>query len=233
MHDSEYDLDVRGLTKTFSGNSSGLDVLRGVDLHLCRGEAIAVTGPSGSGKSTLLYIIGTLDAPDAGSVRLLGQDPFPLPEVELAKFRNANIGFIFQDHYLLPQCSVLENVLIPTLAGAGAGDAEESRARGLLERVGLTHRIAHRPAELSGGERQRVAICRALINRPPLLLADEPTGNLDQKTAQSIGSLLLELGREQNTMLIVVTHSSELAARLPRRAELVDGKLQERIEDRG
>lgn len=221
------DLVVSGLTKTFAGATSGLNVLQGVDLRLSRGEALAVTGPSGSGKSTLLYIIGTLDVADSGSVRILDHDPFQLDPVALAKFRNTNIGFIFQDHYLLPQCTVLENVLIPTLAGPGAGDAQSARARSLLERVGLPHRLTHRPAELSGGERQRVAICRALINQPPLLLADEPTGNLDQHTARSISTLLLELSQEQNSMLIVVTHSTELAARLPRQAELLDGKLSE------
>lgn len=219
------DLDLTGVSKTFTTAAATLPVLRNVDLHLSRGEALAVTGPSGSGKSTLLYIIGTLDQPSGGSVSLLGANPFALNAGDLAKFRNANIGFVFQDHYLLPQCSVLENVLIPTLAGSGAGSAEETRARELLDRVGLSARITHRPAELSGGERQRVALCRALINRPPLLLADEPTGNLDRASAQSIGSLLLDVSREQNTLLIAVTHSSELAARFPRHVELMDGSL--------
>ena len=195
---------------------------------MARGDAVAITGPSGSGKSTLLYILGTLDQPTAGDVRLLGQNPFAINGAALAKYRNANIGFIFQDHHLLPQCSVLENVLIPTLAGSGAGKAEEARATQLLDRVGLGDRLAHRPAQLSGGERQRVAVCRALINQPVLLLADEPTGNLDRATAESVGSLLLELNREQRTLLICVTHSLELAARFPRRMELVDGKLVER-----
>src|SRR5690606_13801841 len=136
-----------------------------------------------------------------------------------AQYRNKNIGFIFQDHHLLPQCTVLENVLIPTLAGSGAGKPEEERARTLLARVGLGDRLTHRPAQLSGGERQRVAVCRALINQPALLLADEPTGNLDRRTAESVGSLLLDLSREQNTLLICVTHSSELAGRFPRRME--------------
>ena len=163
--------------------------------------------------------------PSAGTVELEGQNPFQLNEAQQAQFRNRQIGFIFQDHHLLPQCTVLENVLIPTLPGAGANAETETRARELLARVGLAERIAHRPAQLSGGERQRVAVCRALINRPALLLADEPTGNLDRTTAEAVGSLLLDLNREQNTLLICVTHSTELASRFPRHSELKDGKL--------
>ncbi|HEY3963684.1 MAG TPA: ABC transporter ATP-binding protein [Planctomycetaceae bacterium] len=226
MSQSSPDLQVTHVSKSYAAASGSLSILADVNLSLARGESLAITGPSGAGKSTLLYLIGTLDTPTAGAVQILGQDPFVLKSADLARFRNANIGFVFQEHYLLPQCSVIENVLIPTLAGSGADDVED-RARMLLDRVGLAERIRHRPAELSGGERQRVAICRALINRPPLLLADEPTGNLDRHTADSIGSLLLELSSEQNAMLIVVTHSAELAARLPRRVELVDGKLVE------
>src|SRR5579872_5200425 len=190
------DLQLTGVTKSYPAAGGALSILSGVDLALSRGDALAITGPSGAGKSTLLYIIGTLDTPSGGSVRILGQDPFSFGRAALARFRNTTIGFVFQEHYLLPQCTVLENVLIPTIAGKGAGHAEESRAKSLLERVGLGARATHRPAELSGGERQRAAICRALINQPPLLLADEPTGNLDRHTADSIGSLLLELGRE-------------------------------------
>src|SRR5687767_2078188 len=159
-------------------------------------------GPSGSGKSTLLHLLGTLDRPTHGTVRLDGADPFALPEPQLADFRNRSIGFVFQDHHLLPQCSVLENVLIPTLAGAK--ENLEGRARQLLERVGLSQRLDHRPAELSGGERQRVAVARALIHKPLLLLADEPTGNLDRKTAETIGQLLLDMHQQEKTMLIVV-----------------------------
>jgi lipoprotein-releasing system ATP-binding protein len=191
-----------------------------------RGEALAVLGPSGSGKSTLLHILGTLDRPTSGTVRLLDKDPFALSEPELADFRNRHIGFVFQDHYLLPQCSVLENVLIPTLARREAPVEKERWARQLLERVGLAARLEHRPAELSGGERQRVAIARALIERPFLLLADEPTGNLDRKTARTIGELLVELHRQERTILIVVTHSVELARTLPRQMEMNDGTLQ-------
>ncbi len=233
MNQLNADLQVTRLSKSYSTAAGILSILVDVDLVLSRGEALAITGPSGAGKSTLLYIIGTIDSPTAGSVRVLGKDPFSLKQPDLARFRNANIGFIFQDHYLLPQCTVVENVLLPTLAGAGADAAAEERARMLLARVGLSDRLRHRPAELSGGERQRVAICRALINKPPLLLADEPTGNLDRHTAQSVGTLLLELAREENAMLIVVTHSAELAERLPRHCELVDGKLVEgeEIED--
>jgi lipoprotein-releasing system ATP-binding protein len=222
------DLSVHQLTKKFDTENGSLEILRSVDLELNRGEALAVTGPSGSGKSTLLYLIGTLDRPSSGTVSIQGQDPFKMPDEQLAKFRNQHIGFVFQDHHLLPQCNVLENVLIPALAGSGAGPEQEARARKLLERVGLGDRLGHRPAQLSGGERQRVAVCRALINQPLLVLADEPTGNLDQATAESVGALLLELNQEFQTLLIVVTHSQELASKFPRRVELKQGRLEQR-----
>jgi lipoprotein-releasing system ATP-binding protein len=228
MPQSDGDLAVGNLVKDFVSEAGRLTILNGVALTMRRGEALAVTGPSGSGKSTLLYILGMLDRPTTGTVRLLGEDPFARSDAQLAGFRNAKIGFVFQDHHLLPQCDVLENVLIPALAGAGAGAAETQRALQLLERVGLKHRIKHRPAQLSGGERQRVAVCRALINQPVLLLADEPTGNLDRANAEGVGDLLLELNRVHQTLLICVTHSAELAARFPRRAELVDGRLVDR-----
>jgi lipoprotein-releasing system ATP-binding protein len=221
------ELTVSGLGKSYPTATGSLDILRGVDLTMHRGDAVAITGPSGSGKSTFLYLVGALDRPSQGSVRIAGEDPWSLSAKELAHFRNRRIGFVFQDHHLLPQCNVLENVLIPALAGEGAGAVQEQRARALLERVGLAGRLTHRPAQLSGGERQRVAVCRALINEPLLLLADEPTGNLDRSSAESVGSLLLELSREHNTLLIVVTHSLELAGRFPRRLELVDGTLAE------
>jgi lipoprotein-releasing system ATP-binding protein len=221
------DLTVEGLTKEFVSEAGRLVVLNGAGLRMKRGEALAVTGPSGSGKSTLLYILGTLERPTAGSVRLLGEDTFGRTDAELARFRNQKIGFIFQDHHLLPQCNVLENVLIPALAGKGAGPAESQRAEQLLDRVGLKGRTTHRPGQLSGGERQRAAVCRALINQPVLLLADEPTGNLDRANAEAVGDLLLEMNRQQQSVLICVTHSAELAARFPRRAELVDGRLVE------
>ena len=220
-------LFVEQLTKSYPTPEGPLSILRGVNVTLRRGEALAITGPSGSGKSTLLYILGALDTPTSGKFTLSGQSPFDLNEREQAQFRNTQVGFIFQDHHLLPQCSVLENVLIPMLAGRGADDAAETRARQLLQRVGLADRLTHRPAQLSGGERQRVAVCRALINSPTLLLADEPTGNLDRATAESVGSLLLELNREQNTLLVCVTHSPELASRFPRHCILKDGQLEE------
>jgi lipoprotein-releasing system ATP-binding protein len=217
-------LVVRHLTKDYPTRAGALSVLRGVDLEVARGEALAVMGPSGSGKSTLLYILGTLDEPTGGSVTLEGQDPFALAERDLAAFRNRKIGFVFQDHHLLPQCSVLENVLIPTLVNRSDA-AVKSRALSLLERVGLSHRLDHRPAELSGGERQRVAVARALIGAPALVLADEPTGNLDRTSARGVGELLLGLCREENAILVTVTHSAELAGAFPRVAEMDDGRL--------
>jgi lipoprotein-releasing system ATP-binding protein len=224
------DLTVANITKEFPTRAENLVVLRGASLELSRGQNLAILGPSGSGKSTLLYIIGTLDRPTAGSVQLHGANPFQLDEPQLADFRNEQIGFVFQDHYLLPQCSVLENVLIPTVAqphGTASNNtaALVERAKMLIDRVGLSNRLEHRPAELSGGERQRVAVARALIRKPTLLLADEPTGNLDRTTAALVGQLLLELQRDEQTMLIVVTHSLELAAQSERRLELDDGKL--------
>lgn len=225
---SDSGLEVRGLKKTFSGPSGELTILKSVDLSLHPGESLAITGPSGSGKSTLLYCIGTLDQPTDGEIRIAGENPFSLSADDLARFRNKRIGFVFQDHHLLPQLTVLENVLVPLLAGGGIGAAEEERGRKLLDRVGLSCRIGHRPGQLSGGERQRVALCRALVNQPLLLLADEPTGNLDPHNAREVGSLLLELNAEQKAILIVVTHSLELAARFPRQVELSDGTLVER-----
>jgi lipoprotein-releasing system ATP-binding protein len=218
-------LHVANLCKDYPTRSGPLSVLRGIVLEMQPGEALAVMGPSGSGKSTLLHILGTLDQPTSGSVRLADKDPFALSEPDLADFRNRHIGFIFQDHHLLPQCSVLENVLIPTLANGSAAQAE-GWARDLLGRVGLAERLQHRPAELSGGERQRVAVARALIQHPLLLLADEPTGNLDRRSAQAVGELLLELHRQTKTILVVVTHSADLARLLPRRMEMADGNLQ-------
>ncbi|OYW24700.1 MAG: ATP-binding protein [Planctomycetales bacterium 12-60-4] len=221
------DLLVRDLVKQYQSAEGSLEILKGVQLSMSRGDALAIVGPSGSGKSTLLYMLGVLDTPTSGEVVLVGERPHALDQPAQAQFRNRHVGFVFQDHHLLPQCTVLENVLIPTLASTGPVTDVEGRARQLLDRVGLAERLGHRPAQLSGGERQRVAVCRALINQPTLLLADEPTGNLDRTTADAVGSLLLELNREQNTLLICVTHSSELADRFPRRCELRDGLLQE------
>lgn len=221
----EPDLIVNGLRKDYVTAAGSLTVLNGVDLSLARGDALAVTGPSGSGKSSLLFVLGGLERPTQGAVRLRGRDVFAANESQLAAWRQESVGFVFQEHHLLPQCTVLENVLIPRLAGAGTTADDVSRATKLLERVGLQHRLEHRPAQLSGGERQRVAVCRALVNQPALLLADEPTGNLDRENADSIGSLLLELSRDTGSVLICVTHSTDLASRFPRRAELRDGRL--------
>lgn len=221
-------LTVTNLYTEFATPGEPLVILRDLSLSMQRGEALAIMGPSGSGKSTLLYTLGALEAPTRGTVLVGGTNPFALAEPELAAFRNQQVGFVFQEHYLLPQCSALENVLIPTMTPGSKQTAEaaEKRAMELLARVGLTERAGHLPAELSGGERQRVAIARALINRPPLILADEPTGNLDRHTADKVAELLLELHREENTILVLVTHSVELAKRFPRRAELVDGRLE-------
>ena len=216
------------VAKRYPTPRGDLTILTDVSLTLARGDAIAIRGPSGSGKSTLLYILGALDAPTAGSVTLDGQDPFALREREQAAFRNRHIGFVFQDHSLLPQCSVLENVLAPTLvAPADTGDAcdDGARARELLGLVGLGDRMDHRPAELSGGEKQRAALARALIRSPVLLLCDEPTGNLDRAAADNVANLLLELHGRQQTILVVVTHSAALASRFPVRYEMSGGTL--------
>jgi lipoprotein-releasing system ATP-binding protein len=219
-------LIVQNLDKEYPTRSGALSVLRGVNLTLEQGQSLAITGPSGSGKSTLLHILGTLDQPTRGEYTLNDAKPFSLNDAELAQFRNQRLGFVFQEHHLLPQCNVLENVLIPTLVNPATNPKEvEDFARDLLKRVGLSDRLEHRPAELSGGERQRVAIARALIRKPKLLLADEPTGNLDRKNAQAIGELLFELHREQYTILVVVTHSQELAKLFPMRSEMSDGQL--------
>jgi lipoprotein-releasing system ATP-binding protein len=218
-------LVVRGLTKEYPTRSGPLPILRGVDLDAKPGEALAIMGPSGSGKSTLLYVLGALEPPTAGSVTLEGKDPFSLGEADLAAFRNRRIGFVFQDHYLLPQCNVLENVLIPSIVGPDDGQAVRTRALALLGRVGLESRLDHLPSELSGGERQRVAVARALLHRPTLVLADEPTGNLDRQSARIVGGLLLEICREEGGILVTVTHSAELAERFPRRLAMEDGCL--------
>ncbi len=202
-----------------------LAVLAEASLRLAPGENVAILGPSGSGKSTLLAILGTLDRPTSGTVRIGDVDPFRLSEPELAKFRSEKIGFVFQDHHLLPQCTVLENVLVPFIADGSASRENVDQATRLIGRVGLGARLLHRPAQLSGGERQRVAIARALVRHPALVLADEPTGNLDGTTAEEIARLLLELQSEKNSMLVVVTHSEHLAAQMQRRMKITDGVL--------
>jgi ABC-type lipoprotein export system ATPase subunit len=231
-------LKLESVSKRYASpdRAEDLAVLDGVSLEVGGGESLAIVGPSGSGKSTLLQIIGTLDRPTSGSVRLRGQDLSTLDETQLAAVRNRQIGFVFQAHFLLPQCTVLENVLVPTLAAAAREERKtagsppvtektEERAKRLLKRVGLAERMAHRPGELSGGERQRAAVVRALINRPQLLLADEPTGSLDHASAQQLGQLLVELNREEGVTLIVVTHAAELAKRMGRVMELRDGRV--------
>ncbi|MDE0556702.1 MAG: ABC transporter ATP-binding protein [Candidatus Poribacteria bacterium] len=211
-------LKVSNVSKDFGS----VQVLRNISFTLTDGTSVAITGPSGSGKSTLLHIVGTLEAPSSGRVEINNTDPFRLSEPELARYRNAVIGFVFQDHHLLPQYSVLENVLIPTLVSKRTPDPTQ-RASELLRRIGLAHRVSHRPAELSGGERQRVAIARALINQPDILLCDEPTGNLDTTTSDTIADLLFELHCVEQKILIVVTHNLEFASRFQQRLQLVDG----------
>jgi lipoprotein-releasing system ATP-binding protein len=218
-------LNVSHLSKEYPGPAGALAVLSDVSFSLEPGDAAAIMGPSGSGKSSLLYVLGALEPPSSGTITLDGQNPFQLSPDGLAAFRNRSVGFVFQDHCLLPQCTVLENVLVPTLvAEDDGGDAK--RARDLVEQVGLSGRIDHRPGELSGGERQRVAIARALVRAPRLLLCDEPTGNLDRASADQVAALLLDLHYRQQGVLIVVTHSAQLAARFPIRFELQDRRLQ-------
>lgn len=221
-------LKLIDVSKRFDAVQSAehLQILRGISLELSRGDSLAIVGPSGSGKSTLLNIIGTLDRPDSGQVLLDGKDLGQLDDAQLAAVRNKQIGFVFQSHFLLPQCTVLENVLVPTLANKSASQkTAEERGRKLLERVGLGQRFQHRPGQLSGGERQRVAVVRALINQPQLLLADEPTGALDRKSAEDLGRLLTELNHEQGVTLIVVTHALDLARTMGRTLGLRDGTL--------
>ena len=227
-------LVVSHVAKAYPTPRGPLTVLTDVTFSLDAGEAAVIMGPSGSGKSSLLYILGAMEPPTSGSISLAGQDPFALAPAALARYRNTEIGFVFQDHCLLPQCSVLENVLVPTLIGQGrrstvegrpADDDPERLARTLIEEVGLLDRIDHRPAELSGGEKQRVAIARALIRNPRLLLCDEPTGNLDQRSADSVTALLLELHKLHKNILITVTHSTQLASNFPIRFELLNTNL--------
>ena len=223
-------LEIRNLTKTYRAPDGGdaVDVLRGVDLTLEAGATLSIVGPSGSGKSTVLNVVGALDKADSGEVIVDGQDVEKLRDDELAAYRNTTVGFIFQLHHLLPQCTILENVLVPTLATLQVDrDELRTRAETLLDSVGLKHRLHHRPGELSGGERQRVAVARSLINRPKLLLADEPTGALDRVNAARLVDLLVELNRTQGVTLIMVTHAPDLAQRMGRVLELVDGKLVE------
>jgi lipoprotein-releasing system ATP-binding protein len=218
-------LKVEAVSKEYETPRGALSILGDVSFAKGRGEALCIMGPSGSGKSTLLSILGTLEPPTSGRVTLGERDPFALGETELAAFRNREIGFVFQEHFLLPQCSVLENVLAPTLVASGDGD-HEARARELLGRVGLADRLDHRPAELSGGERQRAALARALVLKPGLVLCDEPTGNLDAASAGTVADLLLELHSAEQATLVLVTHSAALAERFEDRRRLVAGHLE-------
>jgi len=226
-------LSATAIGKEYETSRGSLQILDECSLELNPGDTVAIMGPSGSGKSTLLAIFGTLESPSRGKLLLAGEDPFELPEKQLAAFRNRHIGFVFQDHLLLPYCTALENVVVPALAGSPHDSSNHGtssgsalvRAEQLLTRVGLNDRMDHRPGELSGGERQRTAIARALINQPRLLLADEPTGNLDRASADGVARLLLEVAAEQRTALVAVTHSRALADQFKRRFELVGGRL--------
>ena len=229
MNETDRILQLTDVTKQYpgpAGGGEGPTVLRGLDLTVSAGQTLSILGPSGSGKSTLLNILGALDRPSSGQVLLEGQDLSNLSDKQLAEVRNRRLGFVFQMHHLLPQCTLLENVLIPTLASRDTdrNDAEQ-RARELLDRVGLGDRLAHRPGELSGGECQRVAVVRALVNQPALLLADEPTGSLDRKAADNLTDLLLELNRDRGVTLICVTHALSLAERMNTVYRLRDGQL--------
>ena len=226
-HEFQRLLQVQNISKEYETPRGPLSILADISFEMEAGDALSIVGPSGSGKSTLLYILGGLEPPTAGTVKLDGEDPYHLAPKKLAAFRNRKIGFVFQDHCLLPQCSVLENVLTPTLVSVSQ-DGTVERARELLSSVGLLERLEHRPAELSGGEKQRVALARALIMKPRLLLCDEPTGNLDQKSAEVVASMLFDLHQAQQTILIVVTHNVQLASRFPRKAELETLALRER-----
>jgi lipoprotein-releasing system ATP-binding protein len=218
-------LKVQHISKEYPTPAGALRIVSDVSLELPQGSAVSIMGPSGSGKSTLLYMIGALETPTSGTITLDDQNPFQLDAKKLAAFRNQRIGFVFQDHCLLPQCSVIENVLTPTLVAPPNGSVSD-RARELLQQVGLGERLDHQPGQLSGGEKQRVALARALIMKPRLLLCDEPTGNLDQKSAEVVADMLLDIHRQANTILIVVTHSSDLAARFPQRFELKNQHLE-------
>ena len=214
------------VSKTYASGPEPVAVLDGVSLAAKKGDALVLTGPSGVGKSTLLYIVGLLEPPTGGRVELFGETPWEYDEAKQAAFRAGHVGFVFQDHHLLPQLTVTENVLVPVLAGGRVTNADETRAAGLLDRVGLSHRADHRPGRLSGGERQRAALCRALVNEPGLLLADEPTGNLDPATAETVGTLLLDLARDAGTVLLCVTHSLALAERFPRHLRFDGGRVR-------
>jgi lipoprotein-releasing system ATP-binding protein len=221
-------LDVRSVSKEYPAPLGPIRVLSEIDFSVAAGDSVSIVGPSGSGKSTLLYILGALEPPTSGTVLLNGENPFALDDRRLAAFRNRHVGFVFQDHHLLPQCSVLENVLVPTLVASNGHDDVERRALGLIDEVGLSPRLHHRPHELSGGEKQRVALARALVQQPTLVVCDEPTGSLDQASADIVTTLLLDLHRRHRTILIVVTHNLDLADRTGTRYRLTDARLHGR-----
>lgn len=224
-------LAVSNLFKSYGSGSAKVDVLKGIDLTIEAGDTVALVGPSGAGKSTLLHVMGTIDRPSSGSVLFDGQDIFALSDQPLAAFRNRSIGFVFQFHHLLPEFTALENVMMPLLIGGEKKSQAEGRARELLSDVGLSHRITHRPGELSGGEQQRVAIARALVRSPRLLLADEPTGNLDRRTSEEVHALLYSIQQSTGISLVIVTHNEQLAAGMGRTIRFLDGKIAERTLD--
>jgi lipoprotein-releasing system ATP-binding protein len=220
-------LEVRNLYKSYGEGPAKVEVLKGIDLTVEAGDTVAMVGPSGAGKSTLLHVMGTIDRPTSGEVLFDGEPIFSLPDQPLAAFRNRSIGFVFQFHHLLPEFSALENVMMPLLIGGEKKSTAELRAKGLLNDVGLSHRVTHRPGELSGGEQQRVAIARALVREPRLLLADEPTGNLDMKTSEEVHALLYSIQRTTGISLVIVTHNEHLAAGMARTVRFVDGRIVE------
>ena len=220
-------LETRGLQKEFTTGDGSISVLRDLGLSVERGERIAIVGQSGVGKSTLLHVLGTLDHPTKGTVLFNGEDVFAKDPEELARFRNRSLGFVFQFHHLLPEFTALENVMMPGLLGGAPSGEMRGAAKEILDEVGMSHRLEHPVGKLSGGERQRVAVARALVLNPPLLLADEPTGNLDPETGERVGNLLLELNRTRSTALVIVTHNAALAARMGRSLVLEDGRLRE------
>lgn len=223
---SETLLDVVALHKSYGNGASRVDVLKGISLTLAKGETIALLGASGAGKSTLMHILGALDRPTSGAVRYGGEDIFAKSENQLAFFRNHSIGFVFQFHHLLPEFTALENVMMPALINGTEKNRAVKAAQAILGEVGLGHRVTHKPGELSGGEQQRVAVARALVMDPQLLLADEPTGNLDMKTSENIHDLFEELHRSRGLSIMVVTHNEKLAARTMRQIRLLDGQVQ-------
>ena len=218
-------LEVRDLYKSYGSGPAKVEVLKGIDLTIEAGDTVALVGPSGAGKSTLLHIMGTIDRPSTGDILFDGEDVFRLSDQPLAAFRNRSIGFVFQFHHLLPDFSALENVMMPFLIGGGQKKLAAEKARALLNDVGLSHRIAHRPGELSGGEQQRVAIARALVLSPRILLADEPTGNLDMKTSEEVHALLYSIQQQSGISLVIVTHNEKLAAGMGRTVRIVDGRI--------